>query len=170
MSTSAPSTLKRLITSSVLYMVVASIGTIIAIMENRPSEFAGFSTRLPAAQDFLYGNGTALSPPLYMLIALAILTVLAPRRDRWGGVGVVGLTIFGLFTVSGALGEPMLLEILNQVTFDLSKAVIEAELIIVPLAMMVFGILEWSRRRPRVSRMQLSKTKEAVHVNTQPEG
>ena len=151
-------------------MVVASIGTIIANMENRPSEIARFSTSLPAAQDFLYGNGTALSPPLYLLIALAILTVLAPRRDRWGGVGVVGLAIFGLFTVIGALGEPMLLEILNQVTFDLSKAVIEAGLIILPLAMMVFGILEWSRRRPRVSRMQLSKTKEAVNVNTQPEG
>ena len=138
----SPSTLKRLITSSVLYMVVASIGTIIAIVENRPAEFAGFSTGLPVAQDFLYGNGTAMSPPLYMLIALAIL---------------------GLFTVIGALGEPMLLEILNPVTFDLTKAVIEAGLIIVPLAMMVFGILEWSRRRPRVSRMQLPKTKETVN-------
>ena len=142
-----PSTLKRLITSSVLYMVVASIGTIIAIVENRPAEFASFSTGLPVAQDFLYGNGTAMSPPLYMLIALGILTVLAPRRDRWGGVGAVGLVIFGLFTVIGALGEPILLEILNPVTFDLTKAVIEAGLIIVPLAMMVFGIREWTRRR-----------------------
>ena len=82
-----------------------------------------------------------------MLIALAILTLLAPRRDRWGGVGVVGLAIFGLCKVIGALGEPILLAILNPVTFDLSKAVIEAGLIIVPLAMMVFGIREWIRRR-----------------------
>ena len=142
-----PITLKRLITSSVLYMIIASIGAVIAIRENRPADPGGWSTGLPAAQDFLYGNGTALSPPLYMLIALVIFTILAPRHDRWGIFGVGGMTIFGLFFCIGALLEPILLEIFNPVTFDLSNAVIEAGLIIVPLVMMVFGFREWMRRR-----------------------
>ncbi|RPJ24182.1 MAG: hypothetical protein EHM33_18685 [Chloroflexi bacterium] len=142
-----PTTLKRLITSSILYMVFALIGAVIAIMENRPAEAGGFSTGLPVLQDFLYGNGTAMSPPLYMLIAQAVLTVLAPRRDRWGAAGVGGLTIAGLLFCIGALVEPILLEIFNPLTFDLFKAVIEAGLIIVPFVMMVFGIREWTRRR-----------------------
>jgi hypothetical protein len=142
-----PTILKRLITSSILYMVFALIGAVIAIMENRPAEAGGFSTGLPVLRDFLYGNGTAMSPPLYMLIALALFTVLAPRRDRWGAVGVGGLTIAGLLFGVGALVEPILLEIFNPLTFDLFKAVIEAGLIIIPFLMMIFGIREWARRR-----------------------
>jgi hypothetical protein len=138
-----PTTLKRLITSSVLYMVIALIGAVIAIIENRPANAGGFSTDLPVMQDFLYGNGTAMSPPLYMLVAQAIFTILAPRRDRWGAFGVGALTIAGLLFGIGASVEPILFEIFNPATFDLPKAVIKAGLIIVPLVMMVFGVREW---------------------------
>lgn len=142
-----PTTLKRLITFSILYMLIALIGAVVAIIENRPANPGGFSTGLPVLQDFLYGNGTAMSPPLYMLVAQAIFTVLAPRRDRWGAFGVGGLTIAGLLFGVGASVEPILWEIFNPATFDLFKALIEAGLIIVPLVMMVFGIREWAGRR-----------------------
>jgi hypothetical protein len=128
-------------------MVLASIGAVIAIMENRPAEAGGFSTGLPVLQDFLYGNGTAMSPPLYMFIALAIFAKLAPRHDRWGVVGVGGLTIAGLLFGIGALVEPILFEIFSPAEFDLFRAVIEAGLIIVPFLMMAFGIREWAGRR-----------------------
>jgi hypothetical protein len=147
MSAVTPSTLKPLITCSVLYVVWASIAAAIAIAENRAGEFAGFSTGLPALQNFLYGMGTGMSPPLLHLIVQVVFTILAPRRDQWGGVGVVGLAFFGLLTVIGAIFEPINLELLNPVTFNLLKAVIQSGMIIIPFAMMVFGILEWSRRR-----------------------
>jgi hypothetical protein len=60
---------------------------------------------------------------------------------------VVGLAIFGLLTVIGAIFEPINLELLNPVTFNLLRAVIQSGMIIISFAMMVFGILEWSRRR-----------------------
>jgi len=142
-----PSTLKGLIACSFLYVVWASIAAVVAITENRAGEFAGFSTGLPALQNFLYGMGTGMSPPLLHLIVQVAFTVLTPRRDRWGGVGVVGLAIFGLLTVIGAIFEPINLELLNPVTFNLFRAVIQSGMIIIPFAMMVFGILEWSRRR-----------------------
>ena len=142
-----PSTLKGLIACSFLYVVWASIAAVVAITENRAGEFAGFSTGLPALQNFLYGMGTGMSPPLLHLIVQVAFTVLTPRRDRWGGVGVVGLAIFGLLTVIGAIFEPINLKLLNPVTFNLFRAVIQSGMIIIPFAMMVFGILEWSRRR-----------------------
>jgi len=143
----SPSTLKRLIACSVLYVVWASIAAVVAIAENRPGEFAGFSTGLPPLQNFLYGMGTGISPPLLHLIVQVVFTILTPRRDRWGWLGVVGLTIFGFLTVIGAIFEPINLELLNPVTFNLLRAVIQSGMIIIPFAMLVFGILEWSRRR-----------------------
>lgn len=142
-----PATLRRLITSSVLYMIIALIGAAVAILESRPSDPGGVSTGLPVLQDFLYGNGTAMSPPLYMLAAQAIFTILALRRDRWGTFGVGGLTIAGLLFGVGMLVEPILLEIFNPATFDLFQALVVFTLIIVPFAMMVIGIREWRRRR-----------------------
>jgi hypothetical protein len=143
-----PATLKRLITSSVLYMIIAVLGAVLAVLENRPSDPSGVSTGLPVRQDFLYGNGTAMSPALYMLAAQAIFTILAPRRVRWGAFGVGGLTIAGLLFGVGMLVEPILFESLNPATFVLLKALIVIALIIVPLVMMVFGIREWAGRRP----------------------
>jgi len=147
MSNMIPVTLKRLITCSILYMVFAVIGAVVAIIENRPAAAGGFSTGLPVVQDFLYGNGTAMSPPLYMLIAQTVFTILALRRDRWGVIGVGGLTIAGLLFCIGAMVEPILFEIFNPAAFNLFKVVLEAGLIIVPFVMMIFGFREWIRRR-----------------------
>jgi hypothetical protein len=128
-------------------VVWASIAAVVAIAENRPGEFVGFSTGLPPLQNFLYGMGTGMSPPLLHLMVQVAFTMLAPRRDRWGGVGVVGLAIFGLLTVIGAIFEPINLELLNPMTFNLPRALLQSGMIIIPFAMMIFGILEWSRRR-----------------------
>ena len=145
----SPSSLKRLIACSVLYVVWASIAAVVAIAENRAGEFAGFSTGLPALQNFLYGMGIGVSPPLLHLIVQVAFTILTPRRDRWGWVGVAGLTIFGLLTIIGAIFEPINLELLNPMTFNLPRALLQSGMIIIPFAMMIFGILEWSRRRER---------------------
>ena len=146
MGTRTSATLRRLIACSVVYIVWSLIATAIAIAENRPAGFAGLSTGLPAMQDFLYGMGTAMSPPLYYLLAQVVLTILTPRRDRWGGVGVGGLALFGLFSVIGALGEPILLEIFNPGAFNIFKALIYTGMILVPSATLVFAIRARSER------------------------
>ena len=88
-----------------------------------------------------------MSPGLAWLIAQAILTFLAPRKGRWGTIGVAGLTLFGLLSGIFSLTEPIVRRIFNPATFDPLKAVIETGIIVVPFVMMVFGILEWIRRR-----------------------
>jgi hypothetical protein len=118
----------------------------VAIAANRPAGFAGLSTGLPVVRDFLYGMGTAMSPPLYYLVVQLILTLFAFRRDRWGRRGVLGLALFGLFSVIGALGEPILLEIFDPATFDLLKALIYGGMILLPLGTLIFSILEWIGR------------------------
>jgi hypothetical protein len=143
-------TLRWLTTSAILYMMIALIAGGIAIAENLPAEFAGFRTGLTATQDFLYGMGTALSPPLHTLIIQLAFLLMLPRRDKWGNVGVLGLTVLGLITCIGALGEPINQRVFNPATFDPVKAVIMAGMILIPVAIVVFGLKEWSRRRREI--------------------
>jgi uncharacterized membrane protein len=151
MSTKAntPIKLKRLVLSSILYLICASIGAVVAIVLNLPAQFGGSSSGLPVVQDFIYGMGTALGPNLlWWMIPQVLLTWLAwnqmNRRSTWG---VIGLTLFGFAEFIGALGEPITYELLDPVTFNPLLAVIQAGMIIIPLVMMVFAIQEWRRRR-----------------------
>jgi len=143
-----PIKLRRLVQSSILYLIWASIATVVAIVLNLPAQFGGSTTGLPVVQDFIYGMGTALSPSLWWMVPQALLTWLAwnqtNRRSTWG---VIGLTLFGVAEFIGALGEPITYELLDPVTFNPLLAVIQAGMIIIPLVMMVFAIQEWRRRR-----------------------
>jgi hypothetical protein len=147
MKSTTPATLKWLIASSVLYMALALIAAVVAIRANIPASPGGSGSGLPLVEDFLVGKGTAMSPPLYWLIAQAILTVLATKDGRRGTVGAVGLAIFGLLSGIGALMEPIVGQIFSPATFDPLKTVLEAGIIVLPFVMMVLGMREWSRRR-----------------------
>jgi hypothetical protein len=140
--------LKRLVQSSILYLIWAGIATVVAIVLNLPAQFGGSTTGLPIVRDFIYGMGTALSPSLWWMVPQALLTWLAwnqtNRRSTWG---VIGLTVYGFAEFVGALGEPITYELLDPVTFNLLLAVVQAGMITIPLVMMVFAIQEWRRRR-----------------------
>jgi hypothetical protein len=166
MSTKAntPIKLKRLVLSSILYLIWASIATVVAIVSNRPAQFGGSTSGLPVVQDFIYGMGTALGPPLVWMVAQALLTSLAwNQRNRRSTWGVIGLTLFGAATFIGALGEPITYELLNPVTFNPLLAVIQAGLIIIPFVMMVFAIQEWRRRRSETKQKE-NPTSPALRI------
>ncbi len=83
----------------------------------------------------------------YIICWHKVLTILVSRRDHWRGVGVVGLTLFGFFSMIGALGEPILIEIFKPATFNLFQALIYAGMILVPFLTLIFGIRAWLRWR-----------------------
>src|SRR3989440_12342590 len=85
-----------LVITSILSLVNAGVGTVIAVKQNLPSVTPVFTTGKPALEDFLTGNGTALSPPLYLCIVTLLLILLAFQPNWPGMVGVFGLTILGL--------------------------------------------------------------------------
>jgi hypothetical protein len=149
MNSNTPATLKRLVISSAAYIVISLIAAAVAIQANLPAQplGEGSGSGKPVLQDFLFGNGTAMSPGLPWLIAQAILTVLAFRKSWWGMVGVVGLILFGLLSGVFSLTEPIVREIYSPALFDPLKTLIEAGIILLPFVMMVFGILEWRRKR-----------------------
>ena len=159
MNSSTPRTLQLLTACTFIYMAAALIAGWVAISQNLPAGLGGYRSELTVTQEFLYGMGTAISPPIYTILIQAILLVLAYRKDRWGTVGVLGLALFGLINFIGAISEPINRRIFNPATFDPLKAVLMGMLILLPLAILVFGITEWARRRQE-------KREYAPHFNS----
>jgi hypothetical protein len=139
---------RSLIFASVLYLFNAALGTMIAVRENLPSILiTNFSTGKPALEDFLTGNGTALSPPLYLYLVTILFLVLACLPKRLGIVGAVGLTISGMIFLLGEFAEKLTYRVFNPVSFDLSLALVELAAMVLPLLMIVFGMLEIAHKR-----------------------
>ena len=124
-----------LIVTSILSLVNASVGTVIAVKENLPSVTPVLTTGKPALEDFL----TALSPPLYLCIVTLLLILLA-FQPKWPGmVGVVGLTTLGVIFLLGEFVETNTYRVLNPVTFNLPVALVILVEIVLALLMIAFG-------------------------------
>ena len=138
-----------LIISSILYLFIAVVGTVIAARENLPSRtfIPAFITGKPALEDFLTGNGTALSPPLYLCLVAVLLVILACMSNRLALVGIGGLTLLGVIFLFGIFVERLTYQVLNPATFDFSIAPVELLAIVLPLLMIVFGGMEIAHRR-----------------------
>lgn len=144
---------KSLIITSVLYLLIAGIGTVIAVRKNLPSQtfIPAFITGKPALEDFLTGNGTALSPPLYLYLIAIVMLIVACLPNRLATIGIVGLTILGAIFLLGIFAERLTYRVLNPATFDFSLAPVELLAIVLPLLMVVFGVREIARRRANSS-------------------
>ena len=97
----APAPDKLLPLVSALWLLNSAIGAAIAIREDLPAEFAGMTRWHDPSADFFRGTGTALSPGLPMMAALAIFTILSTRGGKAGTVGVAGMTALGAGVPSG---------------------------------------------------------------------
>ncbi len=130
-----------LIITSMLYLIYTAVSTLIAVRENLPSLtfITILTTGKPALEDFLTGNGTALSPPLYLCTALILLLVLACLPNRLGVIGTIGLTFLGMIFLLGMFVERLTYRVLNPATFDLHLALVEIAAIVLPLLMIFFG-------------------------------
>jgi hypothetical protein len=138
---------QKLILASGAYLILASIATAVAIATDRPAEFSGMTSGLPAWKDFIYGFGTALSPTLWWMVIQVVFTVLVSRPGRAGSVGIIGLGTFGVLEFIGALGEPITFVVFTPGGFQPALAAIQLGMIAIPLAMAVLAFRAW-RRRP----------------------
>ncbi len=97
-------TTRRLVSVSILIFVVWVVGTILSVVAGWPAQFGGPGNPNNIAGEFL-SRGTALSPPLSVMVALVVFTFLAMSRRWWGTLGVVGLCLLAVTTFVGSMGE-----------------------------------------------------------------
>ena len=98
--------LMGLVLASACYPLSASRGAALSIATGLSARFGGLLAGNDVARDF-QSVGTALSPPLALLLGQLILTGCALRGGRAGMAGVIGLMALGAVFALGQLGEPI---------------------------------------------------------------
>lgn len=126
-------------TAAFLTVVNSVVGAAIGIDREEPAGWLGISTGLTAKQDFLYGLGTGISPPLWFLV----LFVAASWAPIWGGrarrVGIAALTVSGLIILIGQLGEPITYRALSASGLGGAESWVVMGNLILGAALLVFG-------------------------------
>jgi hypothetical protein len=141
---------RRLAVATACYLCWASGAAVVAIVRNMPAAFGGLSTGLSVTNDFLIGFGTALSPPLWWMLAQAFFAARAARSASVTRPAIGALTAMGAMECIGAIGEPVTLQALAPATFDPLLAVTQLGMVLLPLAIVIFGIRAWRQSRNRV--------------------
>lgn len=139
----------RLWAASLLYLLHAAVGAAVAIRRDLKAAFPGFYTGRRARKDFVTGPGTALSPPLALMLWHFLALLAAGRPGRIGQWGRRALTLHGAMFTMGMLGEPITYHVLNPHRFDPAQALLVAGNILYPLLMLMHGIHSWRAGHPR---------------------
>ena len=130
---------RRLALVSTLGLLNASAGAALALRRGLPASWGGVLRGRDVARDFVGLKGTALSPPLALLVAQALLTGAALRPGRTGARTARGLAMHGALEGAGMLGEPILWRALRPATFDPAPAAIAAGFLALAALMMRLG-------------------------------
>jgi len=97
-------TTRRLVLIAALIFVVSTVGLVLAVVFQWPTQFDGSGNPNVTAGEVVTG-GTATSIPLGPWVALAVFAFLARSRRWWGTLAVVILCLLGVIFVIGGLGE-----------------------------------------------------------------
>ena len=110
---------------SVLWLLNAATRAAVAIREDLPGELiAGLFIGRDASAEFFRGPSTALSPGLPHIAAEMVFAVLCTCSGRAGMAGAAGLSVLGVGSTVGALGEKITYKVLSPKTLDPTKAAI----------------------------------------------
>lgn len=83
---------------------LSAVGSVVSILARWPHQFGGHGNRDHMLSDFLR-SGTALAPPLVVLVLFAIASLLIRRLDLWGTVACVVVLAISVLMIVGSLGE-----------------------------------------------------------------
>jgi len=102
-------------------VVVIAVEAIVSIAARWPYQWGGHGDPDKVLSEFVGHGGTALAPPLFLLVLLALVALGVQRRDRWGTVATVVLVPVSAILAVGAAGEAT-----ATPTADVSRAVLVA--------------------------------------------
>jgi hypothetical protein len=92
---------------STILLGLTSIGAAEALIQHLPDGAARGAPDRNAWGGFMHGSGTAMSPPLSIMVLFGIAILIATSGRRIGVVGVIALAIGGAAFTAGMLIEPM---------------------------------------------------------------
>ena len=122
----------------------------LALVFGWPAQFGGPGDPDDVAGDLVI-RGTAASPPLFLMLVLAVFAILVRRPGRWGTLAAIRICLLSVLTFAVSLGQA-----LATPTPDVPKAVLVASGAVgglLSLALLLSGVADLSARaRNRPSR------------------
>jgi hypothetical protein len=115
------------------------IGTAVAIRKGLPYGVGGEGNPDDVWGDFVQGGGTALSPPLVIVVLFGILILLATRTGWPGRLGAAGLTLLAILFLVTILGEPMARQVMTPSDMAFPETLLVAFSLVSSVLMLVFG-------------------------------
>lgn len=131
---------RRLLVVAVILWVEMWIGTAVAVDKRLPYGLGGQGDPARVWQDFVRGGGTALSPPLFIVLLFGVLTVLAAWRGRAGLVGVAGLTLLAGLAVGTILGEPLVRRVLTPADAAFPETLLALASLVGAVVLLALGV------------------------------
>lgn len=98
--------LRVLATASRAVLGLILVELVVSILARWPHQFGGHGDPNRMTQQFV-SSGTALAPPVFIMLGLLIVALLAGRQDRWGLVAAILMVVVGAVMVVGSLGEAL---------------------------------------------------------------
>ena len=95
---------KRLRIAVTVVLTIVIIGAVVSIAERWPHQFGGHGDPDQMVTDFI-ATGTALAPPLPIIVVLAVVAATMGRVDRWGFVATAAVLPLAILMIVGAAGE-----------------------------------------------------------------
>jgi hypothetical protein len=124
---------------SIIYLLNAAVGTLIALRRNLSADFGGFFRGQGTFASFAL-KGTALSAPLVLLIIQLTLTLLIWSGHRAGRLAQTSLAVLGGVYFIGQLGEPLLWQTLRSSPLQVILLVVLALNLALPVGLLLFGM------------------------------
>jgi hypothetical protein len=97
---------RALCVAAPVVVVLVALGAVVSIVQGWPHQFGGQGDPAHVASEFL-SSGTALAPPLLVLVILALVAACVRRGDRWGTIACWALVPLSALMIVGSLGEAL---------------------------------------------------------------
>jgi hypothetical protein len=140
-----PPSLSRFVISALFYPIFAVMAALISMAEQMEPQFLGIKTGLDLIKNFLFGVGTALTPPLSLLVWFVPLVWFGRSRSNSGTSAIFFTMLLSGLCFLNSLLSPINRQIIDAGEFDL-VAMIQMLMMLIPLAVIYFGFTEIKRR------------------------
>ena len=95
-----------LIIAAPVVVALSCIAALVSIWARWPHQFGGHGDPDHMLADFV-SSGTALAPPLFILVVFAVAALQVRRTDLWGSVACVVIIALSALMIVASLGEAM---------------------------------------------------------------
>ena len=132
---------KLFVVLTLAYVVIASFGAYVAIVQRIPYGVQGGGTRVDLPRDALFGWGTGLSPSIVVLAVTVVLAVLAATPSEGGQLATAGVVVMAVTALAGALLTPTVTDALQGRQADPGITAICVGLVGLPALVAVAGVV-----------------------------